>query len=262
MIFQHCYPRCPSLVRTFRGLLTLMALSLCSSSVQAQSRITTTGSWDGISNAPLLSRDFTSSTVGQTFLVPNGMTTLAGLSFFLGYAPFYFPTDLDFKVYAYVYGWNGAAPTTQLWRSSLQNGESDVPIVQRDVTTSIPVTAGDKYVLFLSALESDPFDPFDNCFTDPVAKCPAYQNLGITSSNAYNAGELVQAYANSWGELQAAQWAVDAEADLAFNFHFDATPIVDPPVTVIPEPQTVKLVGLGLSLAIILLRRRVGRLAL
>lgn len=248
-----------AVTRSVRNVLLLTSLTAIGTSAQAQTHTTiaTTSSWDGVSNAPLLSRDFSSSIIGQTFQAPSGVTALSGLSFFLGYAPFFYPNDLDLQFYAYVYGWNGIAPTSQLWRSSVQNGETDIPLVQRGLSTPISVVAGDQYVVLLSTLESDPFDPVNNCFVDPFAKCPAFQNVGVTGSNAYSGGDLIQGFATSWNDFGNVQWAIESNADLAFSLQFDS-----PAVNVIPEPGSLQLISLGLAIGCVFVRRRVRRVQL
>lgn len=227
------------------GLLTV-ALPAFS---EAQTTVSTVAAWDGLSSAPLLGRDAMPSTVGQTFTAPTGVDALTGFSLFLGYAPFFGFNDTDLRFYAYVFGWGTTGPTTELWRSALQAGESDLALAERDFTTAIiPVTAGQQYVVFLSSLEADPFDPGTDCFSTPLLPCPAYQNVGLIDGDAYAGGSLVQSVAGSFDELtDAGAWLVDQNGDLAVTFRFRNSGTVAPPTTPVPEPAAPSLIAVALA---------------
>jgi hypothetical protein len=237
--------------------LYLMALPV---SAAAQHNISTVSAWDGTTSAPILGRDVTPATVGQTFTAPTGVDALTGFSLFLGYAPLFGVNDLDLRFYAYVFGWGTTGPTTELWRSALQVGETDVLLAERSFSTAIiPVTAGQQYVVFLSTLEADPFDPLSSCISDPLLPCPAYQNIGFVEADVYGGGSLVQSLAGSFDELTASDaWLIDPNGDLAVTLQFRNTGAGTPPGTSVPEPPTLSLLAAALVVIAARRHRRAG----
>ncbi len=238
-----------ALFRSIRRAAVAAAISLLTAPpLLAQHTISTTGAWDGSAALPLLSRDFTSMSVGQTFTTPNDVVALNALTVFLGYTPFAFPNDLDLRFHAYVFGWNGTRVTDVLWRSPLQFGATDLTLETRAFAVGgVPMIGGAQYAFLLSTLEADPFDA-SGAF---VTAFPAYQNVGVVDADSYSGGLLIQSTETNWASLLTGLWLAEPGADLAFTLQFELAP----PATV-PEPSTGLLLVAAVS---VLLAARVRR---
>ncbi len=233
------------------GLAFALALS-SRPALHAQPIISTLPDWDGVTAAPLLSRDFTSSSFGQTFTTPNDASALNSISLFLGYSPLFFPFDQDLRFHAYLFSWNGSTVTDLLWRSPVQNGATEIELSAQTIDAgSVPLAAGGEYAVVLSTLEADPFDP-DLAF---ITMFPAYQNVGLVDFDAYTGGALIQSFADNWDGLLASPWFVDESTDLAIELQF--APRVD---VVVPEPSTFVLLACALLLCAVPVTRRASRL--
>jgi hypothetical protein len=219
--------------------------------LSAQPVVSTTVIWDGSTAFPLLSRDASSSSVGQTFTVPSGAVALNGLTVFLGYAPFYFPDDLTLRVQAYLFDWNTSTSTlgNLLWTSAAQDGAMDVPLEARVFSVGgIPVVAGNQYAFVLSTLQADPFDAAGLA----GSSIAAYQNVGLVDLDSYAGGALIQSVQSDWATLLAERWLTEPDADLAFELRFAPRE-----VGVVPEPSTVLLlVPAAVLLLALTVRRR------
>lgn len=210
--------------------LLLLGFSMLVAPLGAQESIGTTDAWDGLSSAPLLTRDFYASAVGQTFLAPSYDARITGFSFYMGYFPYFPPFDQDTQFYAYLMGWDGVAPTDLLYRSPIQPGETGTTLVRRDFQISTPLflSPGSQYLAFLSTLEADPFLGY-----------LAYQNVGLVATDPYAQGMLVQHMAPDFATLTSTPWMPDATADLAFEARFQ-------PTGTVPEPGSGLLLATGL----------------
>lgn len=238
--------------RTIFSVALVIGLMLPDASrLYAQPTVSTLPSWDGVSGAPLLTRDFSAASVGQTFTTPSNALALNGASLFMGYSPIFFPFDQDLRFHAYLFGWNGSTLTDLLWSSPVQDGATDIPLAERAFDVgSVPLAAGGRYAVVLSTLEVDPFDP-GLAF---VSMFPAYQNVGLVDADAYTGGALIQSFANSWADLQTSPWFVEQSSDLAIELRF--APRVD---VVVPEPSTLPLLAAAFGLFVLLAARRASR---
>lgn len=243
-----------------RSIISRVALAVCiatgvaspgQSHLQAQPIVSTLPDWDGAAAAPLLSRDFVSASVGQTFTTPNDAAALNGVSLFLGYSPLFFPFDQDLRFHAYLFGWNGTTLTDLLWKSSIQEGAIEIDLTAQAFDIGgVPLAAGGQYAVVLSTLEADPFDPALAFIT----QFPSYQNVGVVDFDAYTGGALIQSYSDNWGDLLTAPWLVNETADLAIELRF--APRVD---VVVPEPSTFALLASALVLLGVPAARRASR---
>lgn len=220
--------------------------------LHAQPTVTTLPDWDGTTNAPLLSRDFSPASIGQTFTTPTDASALNSMSLFLGYSPLFFPFDQDLRFHAYLFGWNGTTLTDMLWKSAIQDGATEIDLsAQAFDIGSVALAAGGQYAVVLSTLEADPFDP-GLAF---ITQFPAYQNVGIVDFNAYTGGALIQSYADNWADLLAAPWLVNETADLAIELTFEPRDVG----VIVPEPSTFTLLASALALLALPAARRASR---
>jgi hypothetical protein len=227
---------------------TVAIVCLAPPRLEAQPLVSTTSAWDGSAALPLLSRDFSPTSIGQTFTTPSDAAALNEMTVFLGYAPFFFPNDLDLRFHAYLFGWNGSALTNLLWRSPVQHGATDLPLEPRMFNVGgIPLVAGSQYAIVLSTLEADPFD-VSGAF---ITSFPAFQNVGVVDADAYGRGTLIQSFEADWSALQVSPWLSEPAADLAIELRFAPRGVV-----VAPEPSTGLLVAPAVALLALRIRRR------
>ena len=233
------------------GIASCLTASIVSR-LDAQPTVSTLPDWDGVTSAPVLSRDFTPASIGQTFTSPTDAAALNGMSLFLGYSPLYFPFDQDLRFHAYLFGWNGTTLTDLLWKSAIQDGATEVDLsAQAFDIGGVPLAAGVQYAVVLSTLEADPFDP-DLAF---ITQFPAYQNVGIVDFDAYTGGALIQSYADNWADLLSAPWLVNQSSDLAIELTFEPRDVG----VIVPEPSTFVLLASALVLLALPAARRASR---
>lgn len=106
-------------------------------------------------------RYYTPYTVGQTFTVPVGTTTLRQFSFWLGsYGGAAGAPDGQLRFNAYLMAWGGNAATgSVLWQSGVQNGSTAAVFTgsttgqEYRFAPGVQLVAGQQYVFFLSAID-------------------------------------------------------------------------------------------------------------
>lgn len=167
--------------------------------------------------------------IGETFTAPI-TGDLTDFQFTLN------SSDLR-SVYGVVFGWNGIAPTTELWRSPVIAGAAGLLDF---MPTGVRLTQGQTYVAFLST-----FGLSNNSGLATVGTCLTF--VGCSSNAIPNLGTLV--FGNVLGNGPVFSQIVNNSQDATFSVTVTA-------VAAIPEPAAWAMMILGLGTVGLLLRRR------
>lgn len=140
-------------------------------------------------------------------------------------------------VYGVVFGWNGIAPTTELWRSPVIAGAAGLLDF---MPTGVRLTQGQTYVAFLST-----YGLSNNSGLATVGTCLTF--VGCNSNAIPNLGTLV--FGNVLGNGPVFSQIVNNSQDATFSATITA-------VAAIPEPTTWAMMIASLGAVGLLLRRR------
>lgn len=169
---------------------------------------------------------------GQTFTAPIA-GSLTNFQFTLN-------TSTLQSVYGIVFGWNGTAPTTELYRSELRAGTAGLFDF---APTEVELTQGQTYVAFLST-----YGLVDNSGLATVGTCLPF--AGCASNSIPNLGTLVTGNVLGDGPV--------------FNSlgYLDTTFSVTIAAASVPEPATwvMMLFGFGMVAGVSRYRRRSARI--
>lgn len=212
--------------------------------------VNTDPTWNGSSTISSFGYPDT-STYGEVITAPGSTTTLSGISFDLGV-----PAGLEFQVFVApwdnssydILGGTGAILYTS---STLTSATSNmVPYILNGL--SVPVTAGDMYVLGVTV---------DNNYG-----ADSSSGAGAMGGNIFANGNSTNyfVWSNDGGDISvlASNWNIQGCAGNggscgqgAFQVGFDGSSVSAPP-SVAPEPGTMALLGSGLLSLLGLARRR------
>jgi hypothetical protein len=198
------------------------------------------GAQQSVINTPSFSDDLALSglgagpygipTIGQTFTVPIGATTLTNFSFYLANdANFGGGSELLYKPYLMV--WSVDHPTgLNLLSSPLTHtGNSTSDFLQYTFSAGTSVTPGDVYVAFLS--------------TAGISQSGNGYNQFAGTTSSYSGGQLVYAFTSPDGSdlTSPSTWGDGAGAQLGFDAEFTSG------TSTVPEPSEFLLIATGLT---------------
>ena len=222
--------------------LILLIGSLLATPLAAQTTIETISFWDGSSAVFPFGKPET-PTYGQSFTAPVGDNVLQSFSFFL--RDIGAGDQLLFQ--GYVSAWDVATNRLTgplLYTSGIRNGPpAGGGFTRYDFATGgTTLVGGQAYIAFLSVSGHFGDIPVSDAATD----------WGYLAVDGYDGGRFW--FQNSLDDLSLLAtngWSTLGAADLAFELQFDQGG-----PTVIPEPATVILLGTGMGILLLGVRRR------
>jgi hypothetical protein len=137
--------------RTYRNLLSSLAAAsaLVAGGASAATTIETFSSWDGVSEIRFWGPPAT-QVYGQSITAPAGTSTLTGFSFSI------LDTAFPIRFSANVYEWTGSritGPALFSLGDQIVGGGSSPAFLPVSFSTSVAVTPGTQYMLFLSTID-------------------------------------------------------------------------------------------------------------
>ncbi|HEX8446650.1 MAG TPA: PEPxxWA-CTERM sorting domain-containing protein [Sphingomonas sp.] len=210
----------------------IIALTCCAAIGATSAKAETISNPTNSYSFPNLSGELTGGNqtqyIGQTFTAPV-TGNLINFQFTLN------ASSLQ-SLYGVVFGWDGTAPTTELWRSSVTSGAAGL----KDFTPAgVGLTQGQTYVAFLGT-----YGLSNNSGLATVGTCLTFG--GCSSNTIPNLGTLV--YGNVLGN--------DVVFNTAINNAFDATFSATITAAAVPEPATWAMMILGMGAVGFAMRRR------
>lgn len=177
---------------------------------------------------------------GQSFTVAPGMpTSLTGFQFWVRDDPGFGAGSF----HAYVFPWDPATRTITgdyLFRSALQAGlNASVPTAWSFSTGGVELASGQTFLAVLSSVEAGP----SATGLEGMVMSTAWPTDGYPGGSAFVRFSPVTA---GLGGLTSAAWGNAGGATSGADFAFTATFGSMPPPSVVPEPATIVLVGMGL----------------